>query len=144
MICLTPLYPISNFQVDHGSTHSETRHAGDFGNIAVDSDGNGKIDLTIPVKSGSTLFGAEDQESILGRTLVIHELEDDLGTLSGSTSGTHECLETQKVSEPEFENRGFSGIRSFWPDPDMSQTRSVLQIFGFGLVSGVFQLFVDK
>lgn len=57
----------------HGAPEDEVRHVGDLGNVQTDASG---------VASGSktdklvTLFG---ENSILGRTVVVHGGQDDLG-----------------------------------------------------------------
>ncbi|KAF9174902.1 Superoxide dismutase [Cu-Zn] [Mortierella sp. AD011] len=61
----------------HGKTHgaptAEVRHAGDLGNVKASADGKATFD------------GADHQlkligpHSIIGRTVVVHEGEDDLG-----------------------------------------------------------------
>jgi hypothetical protein len=65
-------------QALHGSHTSNMRHAGDFGNILADTDGIAIVDII--VNSESTLFG---ENSLIGRTLVIHSDEDDLGLIFG-------------------------------------------------------------
>ncbi|KAI4383777.1 hypothetical protein MLD38_009577 [Melastoma candidum] len=57
----------------HGAPEDEVRHAGDLGNIIATADGVAEatiVDNQIP------LSGAN---SVIGRALVVHELEDDLG-----------------------------------------------------------------
>ncbi|GBG26968.1 Superoxide dismutase Cu-Zn [Hondaea fermentalgiana] len=61
----------------HGKTHggptSEVRHAGDLGNIVADESGKAVVDITdkqIPL---------EGPQSIIGRAVVVHAGEDDLG-----------------------------------------------------------------
>lgn len=57
----------------HGGPTSAERHAGDLGNVTAGDDGVANVDikdLQIP------LIGAN---SILGRSLVVHEKKDDLG-----------------------------------------------------------------
>ncbi|KAF9090493.1 Superoxide dismutase [Cu-Zn] [Mortierella sp. AM989] len=71
----------------HGKTHgaptAEIRHAGDLGNVTVGPDGKATLDTT---DSQLKLIGPH---SIIGRTVVVHEGEDDLGLggheLSAST-----------------------------------------------------------
>lgn len=63
-------------KVEHGSQDSVIRHAGDFGNIEANSEGIAKIEKTI--YSGSSL-GSSSPNSLIGKTLVIHANEDDLG-----------------------------------------------------------------
>jgi Cu-Zn family superoxide dismutase len=64
----------------HGGTHTAERHVGDFGNIEVDASGKGhlvwkgKLDLSGP-------------NSIIGRSVVVHEKEDDLKTDPSGNSG---------------------------------------------------------
>lgn len=65
----------------HGSMHSEQRHAGDFGNIIADDYGVAKfsfIDYSISLKG---------KNSIVDRSVMIHEKEDDLKTDPSGNSG---------------------------------------------------------
>lgn len=60
-------------KLTHGAPGDEIRHAGDLGNITANADGVAEatiIDNQIPL-TGPT--------SVVGRALVVHELEDDLG-----------------------------------------------------------------
>lgn len=59
--------------VDHGSRTSENSHAGDFGNITANDEKESKFYF---ITSKITLYG---ENSVIGRSLVIHEDEDDLG-----------------------------------------------------------------
>lgn len=61
------------FNSSHGSIDSLTRHVGDLGN--VHSDYNGHIALNLECE-GLNLSGPF---SIIGRALVLHQKEDDLG-----------------------------------------------------------------
>lgn len=54
-------------------------HAGDFGNIEADEEGNVTFELFIP---GVFLTG--EKNSIAGRSIIIHEKEDDFGQPVGN------------------------------------------------------------
>jgi Cu/Zn superoxide dismutase len=60
----------------------QERHAGDLGNIAADANGVAVVSLT---DSHIALAGPN---SVVGRALVVHELEDDLGRGDHSEPGT--------------------------------------------------------
>lgn len=57
----------------HGNISAEVRHVGDYGNVISDNDGN---IVTTFTDSVSQLYGPL---SVLGRTIVLHQKEDDLG-----------------------------------------------------------------
>uniref|UniRef100_K4NS89 Superoxide dismutase [Cu-Zn] n=1 Tax=Musa acuminata AAA Group TaxID=214697 RepID=K4NS89_MUSAC len=60
-------------KMTHGAPEDEVRHAGDLGNIVANSEGVAeatKVDSQIPLSG---------LNSVVGRALVVHELEDDLG-----------------------------------------------------------------
>ena len=67
------------FQKNHGGPASEDRHVGDLGNINTE-DGHAIVQI---VDLQAKLSG---ENSIMNRSIVIHEGEDDLGT-SGDPSG---------------------------------------------------------
>lgn len=66
----------------HGGPNSENRHMGDLGNVKTDEDGNA---IGIINDSQLTLFGVH---SIVGRSIVIHSGEDDLGQFDGESKIT--------------------------------------------------------
>ncbi|XP_035549208.1 superoxide dismutase [Cu-Zn]-like isoform X1 [Juglans regia] len=58
---------------EHGAPEDENWHAGDLGNVTVGDDGTAKftiIDKQIPLSGPN---------SIIGRAVVVHEDQDDLG-----------------------------------------------------------------
>uniref|UniRef100_A3QQY1 Superoxide dismutase [Cu-Zn] n=1 Tax=Azumapecten farreri TaxID=106299 RepID=A3QQY1_AZUFA len=57
----------------HGAPGDEERHYGDLGNVTADGNGVAKIDIKDKLV---TLTGTQ---SVIGRTMVIHADEDDLG-----------------------------------------------------------------
>uniref|UniRef100_A0A0A9Y301 superoxide dismutase n=1 Tax=Lygus hesperus TaxID=30085 RepID=A0A0A9Y301_LYGHE len=61
------------FKKDHGGPEDKIRHLGDLGNVLVDDNGTGKIEIT------DKFLSLSGKNSILGRSLVIHEQPDDLG-----------------------------------------------------------------
>jgi Cu-Zn family superoxide dismutase len=58
---------------DHGGLTSKNRHVGDLGNIEAGKNGVAKIDIT------DKLVKLRGKYSVIGRSLVVHEDEDDLG-----------------------------------------------------------------
>lgn len=65
----------------HGGLKAEHRHVGDFGNIEADADGQGHLEF---IDKHLTLNG---KNSIIGRSIIIHEKEDDLETQPSGNSG---------------------------------------------------------
>lgn len=65
---------------EHGNIEGSIRHAGDMGNLLSEDGRNIKVQL---LSRNMTLFG---EESIIGRTCVIHALEDDLGAKDDAAS----------------------------------------------------------
>lgn len=61
------------FSKDHGGRHDKDSHAGDLGNITATQEGESRFSFST---SKITLYG---KHSIIGRSIVIHEGEDDLG-----------------------------------------------------------------
>ncbi len=58
---------------NHGGLNDKDSHMGDLGNIEVNNDG--KVDCKIKAKK----IKLEGKYSIIGRSIVIHQKEDDLG-----------------------------------------------------------------
>jgi len=70
------------FNVVHGAPTDSVRHVGDLGNVAVGSDGI--VDVTIT----DNIVSLVGNLSVVNRTIVVHELEDDLGKGNSSVSNS--------------------------------------------------------
>lgn len=66
----------------HGLPNSPQRHLGDLGNITIEQNGKGKLDITVP---GANLK-PNDPLSFIGKSIVIHEA-DDKGTGASGDAG---------------------------------------------------------
>nr|WNO46883.1 copper-zinc superoxide dismutase 3 [Protohermes xanthodes] len=74
------------YQLHHGAPHDAIRHIGDLGNIVAGDDGTAEVKILDPLLS--LLPGPR---GIVGRSIVIHAMEDDLGradTVESQTSGS--------------------------------------------------------
>ena len=70
----------------HGAPDKDERHAGDLGNIEANAAGKGKYDKIDPHLS---LAGSD---SIIGRSVIVHEKTDDLKTQpTGNAGGRVAC-----------------------------------------------------
>ncbi|KAH8877520.1 Extracellular superoxide dismutase [Cu-Zn] [Schistosoma japonicum] len=65
---------------DHGGLTGSPRHPGDFGNLHVDHNGVMTFHLSVDISEIIHFDG------FLGRALVIHEKEDDLGKTNNDGS----------------------------------------------------------
>ncbi|KAG0168917.1 hypothetical protein DFQ28_007362 [Apophysomyces sp. BC1034] len=66
----------------HGGPTDEERHVGDLGNIKAGSDGKATLELK------DSIIQLQGPHSIVGRTIVVHADEDDLGRGSSDLSKT--------------------------------------------------------
>lgn len=80
--CISAGAHFNPYTKEHGAPDSDVRHVGDLGNIEAGGDGVAKVNITDKVIS------LEGDRSILGRTLVVHADQDDLG------KGGHELSKT--------------------------------------------------
>ncbi|XP_055338038.1 uncharacterized protein LOC129588044 [Paramacrobiotus metropolitanus] len=70
------------FNQTHGAPTSQKRHVGDLGNVVAD--GNGMVNLNMT----DSLIALAGPASIIGRAIVVHQLQDDLGAGGNNDSLT--------------------------------------------------------
>ena len=76
-------------QTPHGflpEQGTEKAHAGDLGNIEIDQDGKGHLELTVP-----HLTLSEGEFNIAGRAVVMHAKPDDFGQPAGNAGDRVGC-----------------------------------------------------
>ncbi|KYN40074.1 Superoxide dismutase [Cu-Zn] [Trachymyrmex septentrionalis] len=66
----------------HGAPEDTVRHVGDLGNVVANSEGEAVINIT------DNIISLRGSNSIVGRSIVIHSAEDDLGKGNHSLSLT--------------------------------------------------------
>jgi Cu-Zn family superoxide dismutase len=66
----------------HGPPESGTRHAGDFGNIVADKEGNASFEMTT-----DSLTVSPGADSVLGKAVIIHGKKDDGKSQPAGNSG---------------------------------------------------------
>lgn len=71
--CISSGPHFNPFSKQHGSPNDTQRHVGDLGNISFDSTGFSKGEM---IDSQVKLIG---ENSVIGRSIVLHEQADDLG-----------------------------------------------------------------
>lgn len=81
--CVTAGPHFNPFKKTHGGPTSEIRHVGDMGNVTTDANGVAKGSLT------DSLIKLIGPTSIIGRAVVVHGGQDDLGQ-----GGDEESLKT--------------------------------------------------
>lgn len=85
------------FNMTHGAPDSIVRHVGDLGNLESDKVGKAVVNFE------DSLVSLDGEISVIGRTLVIHEQEDDLGVVgdegslaTGNAGARIGCCEIEK------------------------------------------------
>jgi superoxide dismutase, Cu-Zn family len=77
-------------------------HLGDLGNISADEKGVATIERTVPEMSVN-----KGKSQVLGRSIILHEKEDDLKTQpAGDSGGRLACGVITKLSHPEVPDMG--------------------------------------
>ena len=67
--------------MQHSGPDSPQRHEGDMGNITADASGNAELEYTDPMMT------FEGENSIIGKSVIVHEKEDDLVTQPTGNAG---------------------------------------------------------
>jgi Cu-Zn family superoxide dismutase len=70
----------------HGHPDPTKYHAGDLGNIDINKDGSGTLSLFIPMSNFNP--DMKDWNSIIGKSLVLHDKRDDLVSQPSGDSGS--------------------------------------------------------
>lgn len=78
----------------HGGPAAAERHVGDFGNVEADASGKVHVDW----KDKNLKLSGE--ESIVGKSVVVHEKEDDLKTDPSGNSGSRVACGVIEVAKP--------------------------------------------
>jgi Cu-Zn family superoxide dismutase len=73
----------------HALPDTNPHHLGDLGNITIDANGNGHLEI---VAAGANLK-ENDANSFLGRSIIVHEKKDDGGQPTGNAGGRIACGE---------------------------------------------------
>ena len=71
--CISAGAHFNPYKKTHGGPGDEERHVGDLGNIVADSEGNATVEIV------DELIKLTGEHSVVGRSLVVHADEDDLG-----------------------------------------------------------------
>jgi len=71
--CVSACAHYNPFARKHGGRESNERHVGDLGNLQGDQNGNCEFSFV------DTLVRLSGDYSVIGRSIIIHEDEDDLG-----------------------------------------------------------------
>lgn len=72
--------------VDHGGPHTPVHHPGDFGNMTVGADGNGRLELVT-----KDLTVGESPISVVGLSIIVHEKADEFTQPVGNAGGRIGC-----------------------------------------------------
>ncbi|KAI8099605.1 copper/zinc superoxide dismutase [Halteromyces radiatus] len=80
--CISAGAHFNPFGKTHGAPEDENRHVGDLGNVVADAKGNATLKVT---DNQIKLIGVH---SVIGRTIVVHADEDDLGRTTHELSKT--------------------------------------------------------
>jgi len=104
-------------KLDHGARDDQVRHVGDLGNVNASGDG------VASTKFSDSLIQLAGPRSIIGRGIVVHEKEDDLGRTShpdskktGNAGGRVACGIigiAEPVEEWPCTNGGLNTVMSF-------------------------------
>ena len=78
--CQTAGAHYNPFTKDHGGPDDEDRHVGDLGNLVADDAGKAFFEIK------DKLVRLTGEYSVIGRSIVVHENEDDLGKGNHSDS----------------------------------------------------------
>jgi Cu-Zn family superoxide dismutase len=78
----------------HGGPQSEKRHVGDLGNITADADGKVKLDIE------DKMIRLGGPNSILGRSLIVHEKADDLKSQPAGNAGARVACGVIGIGKP--------------------------------------------
>lgn len=71
----------------HGGPHDTVRHAGDFGNLQADAQGNAKLDMVF-----DNISVAGIRNPVIGRSVIVHVKADDLKSQpTGDAGGRIGC-----------------------------------------------------
>jgi Cu-Zn family superoxide dismutase len=71
--CTSACAHYNPFGKEHGGPNNSDRHVGDLGNIVADKNGVGVFDLV------DSLVKLSGKYSVIGRSIIVHKDEDDLG-----------------------------------------------------------------
>ncbi len=72
-------------KMPHGAPGDKSKHNGDLGNVLANADGVATIDIY--TENVSLNADAKDKRSVINRSVVVHEKEDDLKNQPSGNSG---------------------------------------------------------
>ena len=78
----------------HACPPTEPRHAGDLGNVEIDGDGGGHLEMT------TNLLSLQGQNSVIGKAVIVHGAVDDCTSQPSGDAGPRIACGVVALSQP--------------------------------------------